>query len=57
MSRKLCEKKYAAPSPTPPYETGETELQELFARRGDVEKVNVMPRHGDRPGRGLGVAR
>ena len=25
-----------------PYETGETELQELFARAGNVERVTVM---------------
>ena len=25
-----------------PYETGETELQELFARAGSVDSVNVM---------------
>lgn len=25
-----------------PYETGETELQQLFARAGNVETVNVM---------------
>jgi RNA recognition motif-containing protein len=37
-----------------PYETGEAELQELFARAGDVEKVTVMRDMATGRARGFG---
>jgi RNA recognition motif-containing protein len=37
-----------------PYETGETELQELFGRAGDVEKVTVMRDMATGRARGFG---
>ena len=37
-----------------PYETGETELQELFARAGNVERVTVMRDAATGRGRGFG---
>jgi len=37
-----------------PYETGETELQELFARAGEVEKVTVMRDMATGRARGFG---
>jgi cold-inducible RNA-binding protein len=37
-----------------PYETGEAELQELFGRAGDVEKVTVMRDMATGRARGFG---
>jgi len=37
-----------------PYETGETELQELFTRAGAVEKVTIMRDAASRRARGFG---
>src|SRR5882762_2292370 len=37
-----------------PYETGEAELQELFARAGEVEKVTVMRDMATGRARGFG---
>jgi len=36
-----------------PFETGETELQELFARAGTVESVNVVRDHATGRARGF----
>jgi RNA recognition motif-containing protein len=37
-----------------PYEVGETELQELFARAGSVESVNIMRDQATGRARGFG---
>ncbi len=37
-----------------PYETGESELQELFSRAGDVEKVTIMRDMATGRARGFG---